>query len=64
MARIPHHIGNYYNLECECCGGEFILSGGYIGLMTDLYCEKCGFEGEYCGMECDGDCEGRDAIED
>ena len=40
----------YYDMECECCGESLEITGAYLGLIQDAYCERCGFEGEYCGF--------------
>jgi hypothetical protein len=42
----------YYDMECECCGEPLEITGAYLGLIQDAYCEECGFEGENCGLDC------------
>jgi hypothetical protein len=39
-------------MECECCGKSLEITGAYLGLIQDAYCEECGFEGEECGLDC------------
>tara|TARA_R100001463_G_scaffold40422_3_gene85781 strand:+ start:1447 stop:1629 length:183 start_codon:yes stop_codon:yes gene_type:complete len=42
----------YYDMECECCGDSLEITGAYLGLIQDAYCEDCGFEGEECDFNC------------
>lgn len=36
----------YYNMECEGCEVCVIITGGYLGVLKDAWCEDCGWEGE------------------
>ena len=47
-------MSDYYE-ECECCGKEVHITGGYIGTFSEVYCVECGFWGDYCGLKCCGD---------
>tara|TARA_R100000995_G_C3374486_1_gene73234 strand:+ start:328 stop:504 length:177 start_codon:yes stop_codon:yes gene_type:complete len=42
----------YYDMECECCGKIVEITGAYLGLIQEAYCEVCGFDGEECGLVC------------
>lgn len=42
----------YYDMECECCGVSLEITGAYLGLIQDAYCEDCGFDGEHCLLKC------------
>lgn len=35
-----------YDVECEGCSKEVTITGAYIGKFEDVWCEKCGYEGE------------------
>ena len=35
-----------YEMECEGCKKEVIITGAYLGLIEDAWCECCGWEGE------------------
>ena len=44
-------LSDYY-VECDCCGKEVHIRGGYIGTFDSVYCIECGFWGDYCGLKC------------
>ena len=35
-----------YDMECEGCKKEVVITGAYLGLIQDAWCEDCGWEGE------------------
>ena len=42
-----------YGEKCTCCQKDVIIIGAYIGSLSGIYCESCGYESEYCGMCCE-----------
>jgi hypothetical protein len=38
-----------YEENCECCQKIVKIVGGYIGSLSNIYCESCGYASEYCG---------------
>jgi len=43
----------WYDEYCVCCNKEVEITGGYIGILSDVYCKECGYAGEDCGGDCD-----------
>ena len=43
-----------YGMFCECCNKyhEFEIEG-YLGNISDYYCEHCGYDAENCEGECE-----------
>ena len=35
-----------YDMECEGCKKEVVITGAYLGIIQDAWCEECGWEGE------------------
>ena len=44
-------MSDYY-CDCDCCGKECHIRGAYLGTFEEVYCEECGFAGEYCKTDC------------
>lgn len=47
----PIEVGDNmeYGENCECCQKDVIIIGAYIGSLSNIYCESCGYASEYCG---------------
>ena len=49
---MENYYKNCYDERCECCRKDVTISGGYIGMLVDIYCNECGYESEYCERKC------------